>query len=89
MPPYGKSWICHWFVNKPEYQITPRVVPKLSRFAPVTEDQVELMVKSMKTKSCELDAIPTEILKTILPAALLVITKLVNISLGTGDFHQS
>ena len=53
----------------------------------MTEHQVELMVKSMKTKSCELDAIPTEVLKAMLPAVLLVITKLVNISLGTGEFH--
>ena len=77
------------FVNKPEYQITPLDVPRLSRFAPMTEHQMELIVKTMKSKTCELDAIPTEILKTILPTVLPVITKLVNLSLGTGNFHFS
>ena len=77
------------FADKPEYSITPTDVPKLTRFAPVTENQVELIVKSMKPKACKLDPIPTHILKTMLPAVLLIITKLVNVSLGTGVFHRT
>ena len=55
----------------------------------MTEGEVALMVKSMKTKSCELDAIPTQVLKTMLLAVFLIITKLVNISLGTGNFYRA
>ena len=85
----NKILMIRWmFAGISEYNITPRDVPRLSRFAPMTEQQVELIVKSMKLKTCELDANPTEILKTKLPAALPVITKLINLSLGTGNFHR-
>ena len=43
----------------------------------------------MSSKSCELDAIPTTLLKQILPDVIGVITKIVNISLTTGAFSQS
>ena len=43
----------------------------------------------MSSKSCELDAIPTTLLKQILSDVIRVITKIVNISLTTGAFSQS
>ena len=76
------------FENIQEYNITSEDIPRLRRFSPMIESSVALMIKSMKSKSCELDAIPTHILKTMLPALLLIITKLVNLLLGTGDFYR-
>ena len=43
----------------------------------------------MSSKSCELDAIPTTLLKQILPDVIRVITNIVNISLTTGAFSLS
>ena len=40
----------------------------------------------MKTKTCELDPIPTKLLKEHLNLFLPIITKLVNVSLSTGEF---
>ena len=76
------------FLDIPQYQSEVANVPKLWKFHPMTEDQVELIVKSMKTKSCELDPIPTEVFKQMLLVLKLVITKLVNLSLSNGLFHK-
>ena len=55
----------------------------------MTEKQVELMVKNMKTKSYKQDSIPTDILKAMLPSVLSAIMKIVNLSLSEGLFHAS
>ena len=41
----------------------------------------------MKSKSCELDTVPTHILKEILSACLASLTTIVNLSLTTGEFN--
>ena len=61
-------------------------VPELNRFVPLTEQQVSNVITSLKSKSCKLDAIPTVILKKMLPKVITLITKIVNISLGDGLF---
>ena len=55
-------------------------------FAPMTEKQISLIIKQMKSKTCELDDIPTNILKKILPTVCPLITKIVNTSLTNGEF---
>ena len=40
----------------------------------------------MKSKSCELDTVPTSILKEILPASLESLTTIVNLSVTMGEF---
>ena len=61
-------------------------VPQLRKFAPVTTKEVTLIIKQMKTKSCELDDIPTDVLKQMLPRVIELITKIVNMSLEEGVF---
>ena len=41
---------------------------------------------SMPTKSCELDALPIKILKSVLDKYVLIITKVINLSLSKGVF---
>ena len=59
------------------------------QFESMTEDEVSSIIHNMSSKSCELDAIPTTLLKQILPDVIRVIMKIVNISLTTGAFSQS
>ena len=59
---------------------------RFSKFLPLSEREVESIVMSMQTKSCEIDAIPTALLKQLLPSILPVLTKLVNTSLENGLF---
>ena len=61
-------------------------VPQLRKFAPLTKKEVVLTIKWMKTKSCELDDIPTDILKQMLPKVIGLITKIVNMSLKQGVY---
>ena len=39
------------------------------------EDEVNKVIMSVKTKHCELNAIPTSLLKVLLPSCLCIITK--------------
>ena len=72
--------------NKPKYNAPETNALRLVRFAPVTERQVSSVISSLKSKSCELDTIPTTILKKMLPNVIPLITKIVNISLTDGCF---
>ena len=60
--------------------------PALQRFTTLTEDQLYKVIMDMTTKSCELDIIPTGLLKQILKNCIPAITKIINISLDKGDF---
>ena len=68
--------------DKPRYMTTPKDIPKLVRFAPMTEGQVSKVIASLKSKSCELDTILTTIFKKMLSKVISLITKIVNTSLG-------
>ena len=66
--------------------ITDSSVPLLRKFAPMTEKQISLIIKQMKSKTCELDDIPTKTLRKILPVVCPLITKIVNTSLTNGEY---
>ena len=72
--------------NKPRYNAPEIDVPRLVHLAPMAEKQVSVVIASLKSKSCELDAVPTTILKKILPDVIPLITKIANISLIDGCF---
>ena len=59
------------------------------QFESMTEVEVSSIIHNMSSKSCELDDIPTTLLKQILPDVIGVINKIANISLTTGAFSQS
>ena len=45
------------------YHSEQKAIPKLSILAPMMEKEVLRVITSLKTKSCEMDSIPTHILK--------------------------
>ena len=53
--------------NKPLYSPEDQDAPELKCFAPMTQDEVGEVISSLKSKSCELDPIPTAIFKVMLP----------------------
>ena len=61
-------------------------VPKLHELGLLTEEEIEKEICSMNNKNCELDAVPTHLIKNILPVALKTITKIVNTLLTTSTF---
>ena len=77
------------FEGIPQYKTEPDTsVPQLAKFTPMTENQVELIIKNMKSKHCELDCIPMHILKEMMPVVLPTIMKIVNLSLSKGIFSE-
>ena len=65
------------------------MVPSLEEFEPLQEIEVTKIVKSMATKSCEMDVLPTTLLKDNLDHLIGLLTKLVNTSLKQGVYAKS
>ena len=64
-------------------------VPTFTKFSVLTELEVKKLIMQMKTKSCELDPIPTKILKDHIDVFLPIMTKIVNVSLTSGVFYEN
>ena len=65
------------------------LIPLLAKFEPLSENEVKNIINKLGTKSCELDIIPTSLLKKCLSGLLPSVTKIVNISLSTGTFPEN
>ena len=61
----------------------------LISFEPATEEEILAILRKAPTKSCELDPIPTSLLKKSANEIVPIITKIVNISLESGVFSDS
>ena len=64
--------------------ITPP--PLLLSLAPSTEEEVRRVIMSSSDSSCDLDVIPTSLLKSCLEVLIKPITIIVNLSLSEGSF---
>ena len=58
----------------PKYQPDRCDVPKLTEFHPMSDKDILKIMNEMPTKYCELDAIPTAILKKLAPYIREIIT---------------
>ena len=72
------------FKPKRNSTITP-----VKNFETTTADEVTKIIKEMKTKSCDLDFLPTLLLKKALPYVINTITSIMNVSLEQGVFPDS
>ena len=67
-----------------KYLAPPGNTPNFSMFEPLSTSNVMEIILDMKTKLCEIDPIPTKLLKEILSSVIKPITKIVNTSLQHG-----
>ena len=49
--------------ENPIYKPIRKSIPSLAEFRPINQMEVKKIILSMKTKSCELDALPMKLLK--------------------------
>ena len=70
------------------HQLPPEI-QKLSEFQPITLSKLEEVILSTPNKNCELDPIPTSLLKQILPSIVTIIADIINISLRDGIFPET
>ena len=74
----------------PEYiESSYQANSQFENFAVLTEMDVRKLVNKSATKSCELDPISMHLLKQHLDALIPLVTKIVNISLQTGQFPNT
>ena len=64
-------------------QVSP---PPLSKFSLITEEKVHKLINSSTNKSCTLDPMPTSLVIDCIYVLLPIITKMINLSLGSGLF---
>ena len=87
--------ICNDLIGKqqhlPLYVETPAPsnTIKLCRFQPITLSNLQKIIRSTPNKSCNLDPIPTGLLKQILPSIATTIANIINTSLKEGSFPES
>ena len=62
-------------------EFSGEIIEKMEYFNPVSEHEIEDIIRFTNNKSCELDPIPTWLLKQCMSAVLPIITKIVNLSL--------
>ncbi|XP_059929989.1 cilia- and flagella-associated protein 36 isoform X1 [Gadus macrocephalus] len=60
------------------------LISSLSDFTPVTEQTVTELIRKAKTTTCQLDPLPTSLVKACLPSISPMITNIINSSLTTG-----
>ena len=61
----------------------------LLEFTPASEKEIEKIIKSAPNKSCELDPLPTWLLKLCLDELLPIVTKIINTSLESSTVPKS
>jgi exonuclease III len=77
----------HFTTTSPHMQ--PSLVPtSLTSFSPVTDEEIFKIISLSSNSFCDLDPIPTSILKQCIPTLLPTITNIVNLSLSTGVFPK-
>ena len=64
----------------------PEINFPMTSFEPATVDEVKKLILSSQDKSCDLDPLPTKLLKSCLDILLTPITNIVNLSLESGSF---
>ena len=69
-----------------DYKAEIKDAPSFENFQELSEDEVKALISQLQTKSCELDVLPTNVLKSHLNDILPLLTRLVNLSLKQGVF---
>jgi len=72
--------------QSPHYPSPSAAPPELSVFTPATVEEVLKLIRACPNKQCGLDALPTSLLKHCSCILAPVITRIVSLSLDTGDF---
>ena len=61
---------------------------RMSNFIPVSNDEIDDIIRTAPTKHCKLDPLPSNIMKEHKDILAYFITRIVNTSLNTGHFSQ-
>ena len=72
-----------------QFELSPRqIILTKEFFTPLSKSAVKKLIMEMQSKTCELDMLPTKLIKENLDMFLDLLTKIVNISLENGIFAE-
>ena len=71
----------------PSVQTKKEIRSKMNSFERATEDEIKKLILSSSSKSCDLDPIPTNVLKNCLDILLTPITDINTTSMDTSTFQ--
>ena len=77
------------FIDTPPETVSVSLGHSFDNFFCVKDAYVNTLIKSMKSKSCGLDPLPTNLLKLVLSETVPLLTKIVNYSPSSGEFPCS
>ena len=72
--------------NLPLVDASMEVITDLTNFVPIMPAALQKIIQQAATKHCDLDPMPTVMLKSALPVLIHVMTMIVNLSLSQGEF---
>ena len=75
--------------QSPHFPQPPCTPPKLTEFRPTDINEITKLILQSPTKQCELDPIPTSLLKQSISVLAPTITNIINLSLSSGTFPSS
>ena len=61
----------------------------MDSFHAISERNVKKRIRELPSKSCELDPMPTTLLKSMVEVVTPVITHIINVSLLSGEFYKN
>ena len=73
----------------PHFDTVSQLPPKLEKFRVLTDEEVARIIRKSPSKCCKSDPVDTGLLKDVLPAALPLLTRLVNSSMQSGIFPMT
>ena len=75
--------------SSPHTPQSPTHPPAFSSFTPASDAEILNLISKSPNKQCDLDPIPTWLLKKCLPVLLSTITRIINMSLSSGNFPSA
>ena len=72
-----------------EFDVNDQIPPCMDCFEPLSQEEVENIINTSPSKSCDMDPIPMAFLEEILPSVITILTEIINKSLTSGIFPDS
>ena len=71
-----------------EFDVNDQIPPYMDCFEPLSQEEVENIINTSPSKSCDIDPIPTTLLKEMLPSVITILTEIINKLLTSGIFQR-
>ena len=72
-----------------KFDVNDQIPPCMDHFEPLSQEEVENIINTPPSKSCDIDPIPTTLLKEVLPLVITIFTEIINKLLISGIFLES